>query len=76
MTRQSNSERVRKFYEKLSENFDVLQTLGEEKVLKRFVRVNLKEAPQVKPDLLRTDEGWEVDRFYPNMAQAQQSRRQ
>ena len=76
VTRQSNSERVRKFYEKLSKNFDVLQTLGEGEVFKGFVLVNLKEAPQVKPDLLRTDEGWEVDRFYPNMAQAQQGRRQ
>ena len=59
VTRGSNYERVREFYEKLSKNFDVLQTLGEGEMLKGFVLSTLNKLPQVKPDLVRTDEGWE-----------------
>ena len=59
MTRGSNYERVHKFYEKLSENFDELQTLGEGEMLKGFVLSTLNKLPQEKPDLVRIDEGWE-----------------
>lgn len=37
VTRGSNYERVCEFYEKLSKNFDALQTLGEGEMLKGFV---------------------------------------
>ena len=59
VTRGSNYERVREFYEKLSKNFDALKTLGEGEMLKGFVLSTLNKLPQVKPDLVRTDEGWE-----------------
>ena len=59
VTRGSNYERVREFYEKLSKNFDALHTLGEGEMLKGFVLSTLNKLPQVKPDLVRTDEGWE-----------------
>ena len=50
---------MREFYEKLSKNFDALQTLGEGEMLKGFVLSTLNKLPQVRPDLVRTDEGWE-----------------
>ena len=59
VTRGSNYERVCEFYEKLSKNFDALQTLGEGEMLKGFVLSTLNKLPQVKSDLVRTDEGWE-----------------
>ena len=59
VTRGLNYERVREFYERLSENFDALQTLGEGEMLKGFVLSTLNKLPQVKPDLVRTDKGWE-----------------
>ncbi|XP_068757472.1 uncharacterized protein [Montipora capricornis] len=59
MTRGSNYERMREFYEKLSKNFDALQTLGEGEMLKGFVLSTINKLPQVKPDLVRTDERWE-----------------
>ena len=59
VTRGSNYERVCEFYEKLSKNFYALQTLGEGEMLKGFVLSTLNKLPQVKPDLVRTDEGWE-----------------
>ena len=59
VTRGSNYERVREFDEKLSKNYDALQTLGEGEMLKGFVLSTLNKLPQVKPDLVRTDEGWE-----------------
>ena len=59
VTRGSNYERVREFYKKLSKNFDALQTLGEGEMFKGFVLSTLNKLPQVKPDLVRTDEGWE-----------------
>ena len=59
VTRGSNYERVREFYEKLSKNFDALQTLGEGEMLKGFVLSTLNKLPQVKPDLVITDEEWE-----------------
>ena len=45
VTRGSNYERVRKFYEKLSKNFDALQTLGEGEMLKGFVLSTLNKEP-------------------------------
>ena len=59
VTRGSNYKRVREFYEKLSKNFDALQTLGEGEMLKGFVLSTVNKLPQVKPDLVRTDKGWE-----------------
>jgi len=45
-------DKVRDFYERLSKNFDALQTLGEEDMLRGFVMTTLKKLPQVKPTLL------------------------
>ena len=63
VTRGSNYKRVLKFYEKLSKNFYALQTLGEGEMLKGFVLSTLNKLPQVKPDLVRTDEGWNMEKL-------------
>ena len=55
----SSYEKVLAFYEKLSRNYDALQTLGEHTKLDGFVMCTLNKLPQVKPDLVRTDDGWE-----------------
>jgi len=52
-------DKVRDFYERLSKNYDALQTLGEEVMLRGFVMTTLKKLPQVKPDLVRVDDNWE-----------------
>ena len=54
-----NYENVQTFYEQLSKNVDALQTLGESEMLKGFVLVTLNKLPQVKPDIVRTDDNWE-----------------
>ena len=57
--RGSNYRKVQEFYEKLSKNFDTLQTLEEGEKLHGFVMATLNKLPQVKPDLMRVDENWE-----------------
>lgn len=57
--RGSNYSKVQEFYEKLSKNFDALQTLEEGEKLHGFVMATLNKLPQVKPDLVRVDENWE-----------------
>ena len=52
-------DKVRDFFERLSKNFDALQTLGKEDMLRGFVMTTLKKLPQVKPDLVRVDVNWE-----------------
>ena len=52
-------DKVRAFYERFSESFASLQTLGEEYILSGFVMTTLKKLPQVKPDLVRVDDNWE-----------------
>ena len=47
------------FYERLTKNYDALQTLGEADTLRGFVMTMLKKLPQVKPDLVRVDDNWE-----------------
>ena len=81
VTRGSNYERVREFYEKLSKNFDALQTLGGGRDAQGFCPVNLTQAPpsetrfgENRRGVGRLEHG-KVDRFYPKMAQAQQGRR-
>ena len=55
----SNYFKVQEFYEKLSRNYDALQTLEEGQKLQGFVMTTLNKLPQVKPDLVRVDESWE-----------------
>ena len=55
----SNYFRVQEFYEKLSRNYDALQTLEEGQKLQGFVMTTLNKLPHVKPDLVRVDENWE-----------------
>ena len=47
------------FYESLSNNYDALQTLGEQEKLDGFVMCTINKLPHVKSDLVRTDEDWE-----------------
>ena len=55
----SNYFKVQEFYEKLSRNYDALQTLEEGHKLQGFVMTTLNMLPQVKPDLVRVDKSWE-----------------
>ena len=57
--RGSNYNKVQEFYEKLSKNFDALQTLEEGEKLHGIVMVTLNKLPQVKLDLVRVDDNWE-----------------
>ena len=50
---------VQTLYDQLSKSFDALQTLEESHLLKGFVLTTLNKRPQVKPDLVRTDDDWE-----------------
>ena len=50
---------MQEFYEKLSSNYDALQTLEEGQKLQGFVMTTLNKLPQVKPDPVRVDESWE-----------------
>ena len=54
-----NYERVLEFYESLSKNYDAIQTLGEGSNLQGFVMSTLNKVPQIKPDLVRSDDKWE-----------------
>ena len=49
----SNYFRVQEFYEKLSRNYNALQTLEEGQKLQGFVMTTLNKLPQIKPDLVR-----------------------
>ena len=55
----TNHDRIQEFYDKLSSNFDALQTLGEGDKLQGFVMNTLNKLPHVKPDLVRIDNKWE-----------------
>ena len=52
-------DKVSNFYERLRKNFNALQILGEEDMLRGFVMTTLKKVPQAKPDLVRVDDNWE-----------------
>ena len=54
-----NYVKIRDFYETLSKDYDALLTLGEADMLKGFVMTTVNKLPQVKPDLVRTDDTWE-----------------
>ena len=55
----SSYEKVKEFYEKASQSFDALQTLGQADMLKGFVLSTLNKLPNIKSDLVRTDNEWE-----------------
>ena len=55
----TNFEKVQEFYDKLSRNYDALDTLGQADMLKGLVMTTLNKLPQVKPDLVRMDDTWE-----------------
>ena len=57
--RGTNHDRIQEFYDKLSNNFDALQTLGEGDKLQGFMMNTLNKLPHVKPDLVRVDYKWE-----------------
>ena len=54
--RGSNYRKVREFYEKLSKNFDALQTLEEGEKVHGLVMATLNKLSQVRPYLVRVDE--------------------
>jgi hypothetical protein len=53
-------EKILAFYECLTKNYDALQTLGEYEKLDGFVMCTINKFPNVKSDLVRTDEDWEA----------------
>ena len=55
----SNYLKIQKFYETVSRNYDALLTMGESNMLRGFVLSTLNKIPQVRPDIVRTDENWE-----------------
>lgn len=55
----SSYEKVKEFYEKVSQSYDALETLGQAEMLKGFVLSTLNKLPQIKSDLVRTDDDWE-----------------
>lgn len=55
----SNYDKIQEFYDKLSNNFDALQTLGQGDKLQGFVMTTLNKLPHVRPDLVRVDNNWE-----------------
>ena len=59
VVRGTSYKKIQKFYEKVSQNFDALLTLGEAEMLRGFVMTTLNKLPHVKPDLVRTDDNWE-----------------
>ena len=55
----SNYLKIQEFYESVSRNYDALLSLGKADMLRRFVMSTLHKLPQVRPDIVRTDENWE-----------------
>ena len=55
----SNYLKIQEFYESVSSNYDALLTMGEADMLRGFVMSTLNKIPQVRPDIVRTDENWE-----------------
>ena len=55
----ANYLKIQEFYEKVSRNYDALLTVGEADMLRGFVMSTLNKIPQVRPDIVRTDENWE-----------------
>jgi len=55
----TNYFKIQEFYERLSKNYDALQTLEEAEKLQGFVMNTINKLPHVKPDLVRVDENWE-----------------
>ncbi|XP_068725012.1 uncharacterized protein [Montipora capricornis] len=55
----SNYLKVQEFYETVSRNHDALLTMGEADILRGFVMSTLNKLPQVRPDIVRTDDNWE-----------------
>ncbi len=53
--KRTKTEKIQEFYDKLSNNFDALQTLGEGDKLQGFVMNTFNKLLHVKPDLVRVD---------------------
>ena len=51
--------KIQEFYDSVSRNYDALLTMGEADMLRGFVMSTLNKIPQVRPDIVRTDENWE-----------------
>ena len=55
----SNYLKIQEFYESVSRNYAALLTVGEADMIRGFVMSTLNKIPQVRPDIVRTDENWE-----------------
>ena len=55
----SNYLKIQELYESVSRNYDALLTMGEADMLRGFVMSTLNKIPQVRLNIVRTDENWE-----------------
>ena len=55
----SNYLKIQEFYESVSRNYDALLMMGEADMLRGFLMSTLNKIPQVRLDIVRTDENWE-----------------
>ena len=56
----------------MSRNYDALLTMGEADMLRGFVMSTLNKIPQVRPDIVRTDENlenWDMEALVNNLRQ-------
>ena len=51
--------KIHQFYESLSFNVQVLETLGKLKEVNGYVRMSIDKLPEIRGDLVRTDENWQ-----------------
>ena len=54
----SSPYKINEFYEKLVTHVQALDTMGKLREIKGYVRLTLDKLPNIKSDLVRTDEKW------------------
>ena len=54
----SNPYKINEFYKKLVTHVEALDTMGKLREIKGYVRLTLDKLPNIKSDLVRTDEKW------------------
>jgi len=59
VVKRSNYLKIQEFYESVSRNYDALLTMGEADMFRGFVMSTLEKIPQLRTDIVRTDENWE-----------------
>lgn len=55
----TNPARINEFYEKLVTNIQTLESMGKDKDIRGYVRLNLDKLPGIRANLVRLDEDWQ-----------------